>query len=154
MLVDRGLAGYPLLAQLVHADKDIVARCSTGSFGAAQELFGLNQDGVRRRARLSATSDQRASLRANLESVLSAPAAQVWAEHREECQFARQVNRADAFHALKTHVVELLCGNTPAEGWCANCSGGFCATRSVCVTHPTRRDSNPLRVVPTTFGDT
>jgi|SRR5208283_2651786 len=199
-LVDRGFTGYELLARFVKAEKNIVARCSTGSFLAAQELFRLNKAGVSRRVRLFAPSDQRANLLAlgldlqivvrfvslrlstgelevlvttlldeeayptedfkevyhyrwgietyygdlkgrldlenfsgltaeavrqdfyaavllsNLESVLTGPASQALTEHRSECKFAQQVNRADSFHALKTHVLELLYGDTPAEG--------------------------------------
>lgn len=209
VVVDRGYAGYPLLAQFVHAGKDIVARCSTGSFLAAQELFQLNQAGVSKRVRLSAPSDHRASLRAlglpleivvrfvslrlatgelevlvttlldevayptgefkevyhfrwgietyygdlkgrldlenftgwtaeavrqdfyaavllsNLESVLSGPAAQVLAEHRGECKFAQQVNRADAFHALKTRALQLLYSDQPAEEVVRQLQGWF-----------------------------
>ena len=198
-LVDRGFAGYPLLAHFVHAHKNIVARCSTGSFLAAQELFRLNRAGVSRGVRLFAPSDQRANLRAlglplqivvrfvslrlstgqlevlvttlldeeaypsdefkevyhyrwgietyygdlkgrldlenfsgltaeavcqdfyaavllsNLESVFTGPASQTLADHRSRCKYAQQVNRADSFHALKTHVLELLYDDTPPE---------------------------------------
>lgn len=62
VLVDRGFAGYVLLAQFIHANQDVVARCSTGSFLAAQELFRLNRAGQSKRVRLWAPSDQRATL--------------------------------------------------------------------------------------------
>jgi hypothetical protein len=175
-----------------------VARCSTGSFLAAQELFRLNRAGQSKRVRLWAPSDQRATLLAlglplqivvrfvslrlstgelevlvttlldettyptqefkevyhyrwgietyygdlkgrldlenfsgltaeavrqdfyaavllcNLESLLTGPANQVLTDHRSQCKYPQQVNRADSFHALKTHVLEMLYGDTPA----------------------------------------
>ena len=199
-LVDRGFTGYALLARFVHAHKDMVARCSTGSFLAAQELFRLNRAGRSQRVRLFAPPDQRTNLLAlglplqivvrfvslrlstgelevlvttlldeaayptqdfqevyhyrwgietyygdlkgrldlenfsgltaeavrqdfyaavllsNLESVLTGPASQVLADHRSECKYPQQVNRADSFHALKTHLLELLYSDAPAEG--------------------------------------
>ena len=198
-LVDRGYAGYVLLAHFVHAQRHIVARCSTGSFLAAQELFRLNQANRSRRVRLVAPADQRAHLQAlglplqivvrfvsvrlttgelevlvttlldelayptegflevyhyrwgietyygdlkgrldlenfsgltaeavrqdfyaavllsNLESVLTGPASQMLVDHRAQCQYPQQVNRADSFHALKTQVLALLGSRTPAE---------------------------------------
>ena len=198
VLVDRGFAGYVLLAQFIHANQDVVARCSTGSFLAAQELFRLNRAGQSKRVRLWAPSDQPATLLAlglplqivvrfvslrlstgelevlvttlldettyptqefkevyhyrwgietyygdlkgrldlenfsgltaeavrqdfyaavllcNLESLLTGPANQVLTDHRSQCKYPQQVNRADSFHALKTHVLEMLYGDTPA----------------------------------------
>jgi hypothetical protein len=197
-LVDRGFAGYVLLAHFIRANKDVVARCSTGSFLAAQELFRLNRAGQSKRVCLLAPSDQRATLLAlglplqivvrfvslrlstgelevlvttlldeatyptqefkevyhcrwgietyygdlkgrldlenfsgltaeavrqdfyaavllcNLESILTGPANQVLTDHRSECKYPQQVNRADSFHALKTHVLDILYRDTPA----------------------------------------
>ena len=197
-LVDRGFTGYGLLAHFIQANQDVVARCSTGSFLAAQELFRLNRPGHSKRVRLWAPADQRATLRAlglplqivvrfvslrlstgelevlvttlldettypteefqelyhyrwgietyygdlkgrldlenfsgltaeavrqdfyaavllcNLESLLTGPASQVLTDHRSQCKYPQQVNRADSFHALKTHVLELLYSDTPA----------------------------------------
>ena len=61
-LVDRGFTGYGLLAHFIKANKDVVARCSTGSFLAAQELFRLNRAGQSKRVRLWVPPDQRSSL--------------------------------------------------------------------------------------------
>lgn len=55
-----------------------------------------------------------AVLLCNLESLLTGPANQVLTDHRSQCKYPQQVNRADSFHALKTHVLEMLCGDTPA----------------------------------------
>ena len=190
-LVDRGFTGYGLLAHFIQANRDVVARCSTSSFLAAQELFRLNQAGQSIRVQLWAPADQRAALRAlglplqivvrfvslrltgelevlvttllnetiyptaefhelyhyrwgietyygdlkgrldlenfsgltaeavrqdfhaavllcNLESLLTGPANQTLTDHRSQCKYPQQVNRADAFHALKTHVIEML----------------------------------------------
>jgi hypothetical protein len=43
---------------------DYIARCSAGSFAAAQELFGLNRAGRSKTVRLLAPADQRAGLSA------------------------------------------------------------------------------------------
>jgi hypothetical protein len=55
-----------------------------------------------------------AVLLCNLESLLTGPANQVLTDHRSQCKYPQQVNRADSFHALKTHVLEMLYGDTPA----------------------------------------
>jgi hypothetical protein len=198
-LVDRGFTGYGLLAHFIYAQHGLVARCSTGSFLAAQELFGLDQAGISKRVRLLAPNDQRTGLKAlnlpleievrfvtlrlatgelevlvttlldeaaypteqfkdlyhcrwgietyygalkgrldlgnfsgltveavhqdfhaavllsNLESVLSGPANQILSDRRSERKDARQVNRADSFHALKMQVLEILYRATPPE---------------------------------------
>ena len=49
-----------------------------------------------------------------LESLLTGPANQVLIDHRSQCKYPQQVNRADSFHTLKTHVLEMLYGDTPA----------------------------------------
>ena len=49
-----------------------------------------------------------AVLLCNLESLLTGPASQTLTDHRSQCKYPQQVNRADAFHALKTHVIEML----------------------------------------------
>lgn len=45
-LMDRGYAGYALLASMCARGVQVVARCSTGSFAAAQELFRRDEAGV------------------------------------------------------------------------------------------------------------
>jgi hypothetical protein len=61
---DRGFTGYAYLAWHHHLSLDYVARCSTGSFAAAQELFRMNRAGRSKTVRLLAPADQRAELRA------------------------------------------------------------------------------------------
>ena len=56
---------------------------------------------------------QAAVLLANLESVLSAPAQAVLDQSRRPETQARQVNHANAYHAVKDHVLELLYGALP-----------------------------------------
>jgi len=45
LINDRGFTGYPYLAWHHHLGLDYVARCSTKSFAAAQELFRMNRAG-------------------------------------------------------------------------------------------------------------
>jgi hypothetical protein len=61
---DRGYTGYAYLAWHHHLGLDYIARCSAGSFAAAQELFGLNRAGRSKTVRLLAPADQRAGLSA------------------------------------------------------------------------------------------
>jgi hypothetical protein len=61
---DRGFTGYAYLAWHQRLDLDYIARCSTGSFAAAQELFRLNRAGCSKTVRLLAPADQRAELKA------------------------------------------------------------------------------------------
>jgi len=60
LLSDRGFAGYVYLAWHHHLGLDYVVRCSTQSFGAAQELFRQNQAGQSRVAQLRPSSESRA----------------------------------------------------------------------------------------------
>ena len=197
-LVDRGFVGYGFLAHFVHANRDVVARCSTSSFLAARELFRLNRAGQSKRVWLYAPADQRETLRAlglplqivvrfvslrlatgelevlvttlldettyptqdfkelyhyrwgietyygalkgrldlenfsgltaeavrqdfhaavllsNLESLLTGPANQILTDHSSECKYPKQINRANSFHALKMHVLDILYRDTPA----------------------------------------
>lgn len=48
-LVDRGYTGFGLLATMSQRGVLVVARCSTGSFAAAQELFRRDEAGVSQR---------------------------------------------------------------------------------------------------------
>lgn len=199
-LVDRGYTGYGLLAAMSQRGVLVVARCSTGSFAAAQELFRRDEAGVSLRVCLQRTAkaalpqvegassevlpaqlevrfitvrlstgelevlvttlldeaayptqefaelyhlrwkvetcylmlksrldlenwsgltleavrqDLAATLLVfNMESLLSRPAQQSLDEPQEvERQHTRQVNRAVSYHAIKSHLVELLSGH-------------------------------------------
>jgi hypothetical protein len=59
-LNDRGFTGYLYLALIVQRAAHFVARCSTGSFLAAQELFRLNRANQSRVVWLFAPADQKA----------------------------------------------------------------------------------------------
>jgi hypothetical protein len=59
-LNDRGFTGYLYLALIVQRGAHFVARCSTGSFLAAQELFRLNRANHSRVVWLFAPADQKA----------------------------------------------------------------------------------------------
>lgn len=48
-LVDRGYTGFEWLARMSQRGVDVVARCSTGSFGAVQALFRHDEAGVSQR---------------------------------------------------------------------------------------------------------
>ena len=69
-LMDRGYAGYALLACMNARGVQVVARCSTGAFAAAQELFRRNEAGVSIQVRLKrpagCVAKGTASLRASL----------------------------------------------------------------------------------------
>lgn len=57
---DRGFTGYVYLALIGSRGADFIARCSTGSFLAAQELFGLDRANQSRVVWLFAPPDQKA----------------------------------------------------------------------------------------------
>jgi hypothetical protein len=63
LINDRGFTGYRYLAWHHHLGLDYVARCSTGSFTAAQELFRKNRAGRSIVVKLFAPPDQKAHLR-------------------------------------------------------------------------------------------
>lgn len=196
-ITDRGFTGYGYLATVAQAGRHFIARCSTGSFLAAQALFRRDQADQSQEVWLFAPPEHKAeceqlglplklrvrlvSLRlasgelevlatslldevryptaefmpvyhwrwghetfylmlkgrlelenfsgrtvaavrqdvqaavllANLESVLSAPAQAVLDQSRRPETQARQVNHANAYHAVKDHVLELLYGALP-----------------------------------------
>ena len=62
-LVDRGYTGYRFLALVGQTGAHFIARCSRGSFAAAQELFRLDQAGQSRIVALAAPQEERAKLR-------------------------------------------------------------------------------------------
>jgi hypothetical protein len=57
---DRGFTGYLYLVSVAQRDRHFIARCSTGSFLAAQELFRLNQANQSKEVWLFAPPDQKA----------------------------------------------------------------------------------------------
>jgi hypothetical protein len=57
---DRGFTGYLYLASVAQQGRHFIARCSTGSFLAAQELFRLNQANQSKAVWLFAPPDQKA----------------------------------------------------------------------------------------------
>jgi hypothetical protein len=63
VLVDRGYTGYRFLASILQGGVHFIARCSCGSFAAAQELFRLDQSGQSRIVTLEAPSEIRAELK-------------------------------------------------------------------------------------------
>jgi len=56
-----------------------------------------------------------AVLLCNLESLLTEPASVAVEEQSADHKHPKQVNRADAYHALKAQLLELLSSDTPAE---------------------------------------
>ena len=62
LINDRGFTGYPYLAWHQHLNLDYIARCSTGSFAAAQELFRMGRAGRSIVVKLFAPADQKAHL--------------------------------------------------------------------------------------------
>jgi hypothetical protein len=60
---DRGFTGYRYLAEHIQGGVEVIGRCSTGSFAAAQELFRLNRAGRSKLVKLFAPADQRAELK-------------------------------------------------------------------------------------------
>jgi hypothetical protein len=197
-ITDRGFTGYLYLAAVAQHGRHFIARCSTGSFLAAQELFRLDRANQSKVVWLFAPPDQKAecqrlglplkmrvrlvSLRlpsgelevlatslldearyptaefltvyhwrwghetfylmlkgrlelenfsgrtveairqdvqaavllANLESVLTEPAQAALNPPRTPATQPRQVNRANAYHALKDQVLDLLYREIPA----------------------------------------
>ena len=57
---DRGFTGYLYLASVSQRGRHFIARCSTGSFLAAQERFRLNQANPSKEVWLFAPPDQKA----------------------------------------------------------------------------------------------
>ena len=57
---DRGFTGYLYLASVSQRGRHFIGRCSTGSFLAAQEMFGLNQANQSKVVWLFAPPDQKA----------------------------------------------------------------------------------------------
>ena len=57
---DRGFTGYLYLASVAQRGRHFIARCSTGSFLAAQEMFRLNQANQSKEVWLFAPPDQKA----------------------------------------------------------------------------------------------
>jgi len=62
IVTDRGYTGYPYLSAATYMGLDFVARCSTGSFAPAQELFRLGRAGRSVITKLLAPVEQRAHL--------------------------------------------------------------------------------------------
>jgi DDE family transposase len=63
LINDRGFTGYRYLAWHHHLGLDYIARCSTGSFAAAQELFRKNRAGRSLVVKLFAPPEQKAQLK-------------------------------------------------------------------------------------------
>jgi Transposase DDE domain len=62
LINDRGYTGYRYLAWHQKLGLDYIARCSSGSFAAAQELFRMNRAGRSIVVKLFAPADQKAQL--------------------------------------------------------------------------------------------
>ena len=62
-ITDRGYTGYVYLAQVLHHGAHAIARCSSGSFLCAQEMFRLNRAKRSKEVWLYAPSDDRAECR-------------------------------------------------------------------------------------------
>jgi hypothetical protein len=60
---DRGFSGYVYFARVLQREAHFIGRCSTGSFLAAQEMFGLNRAHQSKVVWLFAPSDQKAECR-------------------------------------------------------------------------------------------
>jgi Transposase DDE domain len=196
---DRGFTGFVYLAEHQHRSVQVIGRCSTGSFGAAQELFRLNRANRSVVTKIYAPADQRAALKArglplelvvrfvslrlpdgklevlvttlldeqkyptkeflevyhrrwnhetfyhvlksrldlenfsgetveairqdfhaavllcNLETLLTQPAQAAIQQARRPEQDPKQINQADAYHALKDQLLPLLYSQSPAE---------------------------------------
>jgi len=63
LINDRGFTSYKYLAWHHRLGLDYIARCSTASFAAAQELFRMNRAGRSRVVKLVPPSNQRAHIR-------------------------------------------------------------------------------------------
>ena len=196
---DRGFTGFVYLVEHQHRGVHVIGRCSTGSFGAAQELFRLNRANRSVVTKIYAQSDQRAALKArglplelvvrfvslrlpdgklevlvstllqeqeypteefldvyhrrwnhetfyhvlksrldlenfsgqtveairqdfhaavllcNLETLLMQPAQKAIEQDRRPEQDPKQINQADAYHALKDQLLPLLYSQNPAQ---------------------------------------
>jgi len=196
---DRGFTGFVYLVEHQHHGVQVIGRCSTGSFAAAQQLFRLNRGNRSVVTKIYAPADQRAALKArglplelvvrfvslrlpdgklevlvttlldeqeypteeflevyhrrwnhetfyhvlksrldlenfsgetveairqdfhaavllcNLETLLTQPAQEAIEQERRPEQDPKQINRADAYHALKDQLLPLLYSQSPAE---------------------------------------
>jgi len=63
LINDRGFTGYRYLAWHHRLGLGYIARCSTGSFAAAQELFRINRAGRSKVVKLFARAEEKAELR-------------------------------------------------------------------------------------------
>ena len=61
-IVDRGFTGFVFLARIRQRPAHFIARCSSGSFLAAQEMLRRNRAGVSRRVKLFAPREHKAQL--------------------------------------------------------------------------------------------
>lgn len=64
LIWDRGLTGFPLMAQVMVRGAHFIGRCSIGSFSMARELFKLDRAGRSKIVKQWAAPEQRAKLRA------------------------------------------------------------------------------------------
>ena len=199
LINDRGFTGYRYLAWHHQLNLNYIARCSSGSFAAAQELFRMNRAGRSVVVKLFAPSEEKAELKrlglpleltvrfvsvrlstgelevlatslldeqrypteeflevyhwrwnhetfygvmkgrldlenfsgetpeavrqdfhatlllCNLESVLATPTQAALKEQSAEHKHPKQVNQAEAFHALKGQLLPLLYSDAPIE---------------------------------------
>lgn len=60
---DRGFSGYVYFARVLQREAHFIGRCSTGSFLAAQQMFGLNRANQSKGVWLFAPADQKAECR-------------------------------------------------------------------------------------------
>ena len=63
IVTDRGYTGYPYLSAVSYMGLHFVARCSTASFGPAQELFRMDRAGRSVITKIMAAPEQRENLR-------------------------------------------------------------------------------------------
>jgi len=63
LINDRGFTGYRYLAWHQRLGLDYIARCSSGSFAAAQEMFRMNRAGRSKVVKLFVSSQEKAELR-------------------------------------------------------------------------------------------
>src|SRR5438874_13698066 len=63
LINDRGFTGYRYLAWHHRLGLDYIARCSSGSFAAAQEMFRMNRAGRSKVVKLFVSSEEEAELR-------------------------------------------------------------------------------------------
>lgn len=62
-IIDRGFTGFVFLARIRQRQAHFIARCSTGSFLAAQEMFRRRRAGQSRRVKLFAAREHQAELK-------------------------------------------------------------------------------------------